>query len=314
MGSAEITPVKGTVLRIEKSSIYDGDGLRTVIFMKGCPLRCLWCSTPESQRMEPERGFEEKKCLHCGKCAEVCPGGALSFFNGVPVFDAAACIGCLACAKVCPGSAVVPYGFEMTAEEAVLEAAKDELFYFHSGGGLTVSGGEPLMQSRFVREVFRGCAKRGIDCALESSFYAPWEEIEALLPWVSLLHIDIKHPDSARHMALTGTGNSLVIENIKRADEAPQKFGIITRTPLIPGINDSDADMEKLARIVKGLKKLRWMEFLAYHRLGAETYRRMNRPYALEGLTPPTPEHMQERAKLFKELAGVRVKVNGREV
>ena len=310
----DASQIKGTVLRIEKSSIFDGDGLRTVLFMKGCPLRCLWCSTPESQRMEPERGFELKKCLHCGRCVPFCEHGAIVFKEGRPFLDRSKCAGCLKCADFCPGSAVVPYGAEMTAEEAVREIAKDEMFYFHSGGGVTVSGGEPLMQSRFVCEVFKGCSKRGIDCAIETSFYAPWEDIERLLPYVSLMHIDIKHPDDARHLAVTGVSNRLILENIRRADDAPQKFDIITRTPLIPGINDSDEDIAKLAQIVKGIKKLRWMEFLAYHRLGAETYKRLERPYALEGTETPTPEHMTQKAQLFKNLAGTRVKINGREI
>ncbi|MEG2183553.1 MAG: glycyl-radical enzyme activating protein [Cloacibacillus sp.] len=305
---------KGSVLRIEKSSIYDGDGLRTVLFLKGCPLRCLWCSTPESQRVEPERGINRDKCTGCGKCAQSCARAAITMRGGRPEIDAAKCVGCLECVKICPSAAVAGYGFQMTADEAVREIAKDELFYFHSGGGVTISGGEPLMQSAFVREVFEGCAKRGIDCAMESSFHAPWSEIEPLLPLLSLLHVDIKHPNNARHKELTGIGNGLILENIRRADASKNNIGIVTRTPLIPGINDADEDIAELAEIVKGIKKLRFMEFLAYHKLGAETYKRLEKTYLLPDVKTPEAHHMRQKAQLFKKLSGVEVKVNGERV
>ena len=301
----------GSVLRIEKSSIHDGDGLRTVLFLKGCPLRCLWCSTPESQRMVPERGLSREKCLRCGRCVEQCPQGALTMGEDGINFDRNRCAGCLKCASVCPSSAVVSYGKKMTANEAVREIAKDEIFYFHSGGGLTVSGGEPLDQSGFVREVLAGCCERGIDCAIESSFFAPWEKIEPLLPYISLLHVDIKHPDAEKHKKLIGVDNGLILENIRRADGAPYDFGLVIRTPLIPGINDGDEEIVKLAEIVKGLKKLRFMEFLAYHRLGTETYKRLGLDYPLAEIKTPDAAYMRRRAAVFKSAAGVTVKING---
>ncbi|WP_279010725.1 glycyl-radical enzyme activating protein [Synergistes jonesii] len=301
----------GTVLRFERSSIYDGDGLRTVLFLKGCPLRCLWCSTPESQKFEPERGMTHEKCTLCGRCVKACPNGALSIEGGRIKTDQEKCAGRFECLRACPNGAITQYGVKMTAAEAVREIAKDELFFFHSGGGLTVSGGEPLGQPEFLKEVLVGCRERGIECAIESSFCAPWEKIEPILPYISLLHTDIKQIDPEKHKKLTGVDNAQILDNIKRADQSPYKFGIVIRTPLIPGINDEDEDLIKLAEYVSGLQKLRFMEFLAYHRLGTETYKRLEREYELDEIQPPEARFMREKALLFKKAAGMTVKING---
>lgn len=304
----------GIVLRIEKSSIFDGDGLRTVLFLKGCPLRCLWCSTPESRLSQPERGLSREKCTGCGKCLTVCEKGALSLTNGSIAFDSTKCAGCFRCVAACPNRAIEPYGIRMSSEAAVKELAKDSVFYFHSGGGVTVSGGEPLDQSDFVREVLAGCSELGINCALESCFYSQWNNVEKLLPYLSLLHVDIKHPNNEKHRELTGVGNELIMENLRRADESEHSFDLVTRTPLVPGLNDSDEAIEELADKVKNLKKLRFMEFLAYHRLGVETYKRLGFSYPIENIKTPSESHMLRKATLFKKLSGVRVKINGKEV
>ncbi|MDR1966768.1 MAG: glycyl-radical enzyme activating protein, partial [Synergistaceae bacterium] len=169
----------GNVLRVEKTSIHDGDGLRTVFFLKGCSLRCLWCSTPESQSPDPEVGYNREKCVMCGACVESCPNGAISI-DGIGARirrDRSRCVGCFLCVLKCPSSAMKGYGTRMTSEDAVREIAKDEVFYFHSGGGVTISGGEPLNQAEFVREILIGCEKLGIHRAMETSFFAEWENI-----------------------------------------------------------------------------------------------------------------------------------------
>lgn len=292
----------GTVLRIEKSSINDGEGLRTVLFLKGCPLRCIWCSTPESQKRTPERGISRDKCRMCMRCVEVCSHDAIRAVGGRIEIDKDKCAGCMKCAGICPESAVVQYGRKMTASEVVREAAKDEVFYFHSGGGLTLSGGEPLMQSEFALEVLRGCSERGINCAMESSFFAPWEKIEPLLPYLSRLYVDIKHTDAESHKRLTGVESSLILENIRRADASPHHFELVVRMPVIPGVNDRDEDMLRLAEITNSLKKLQFVELLAYHRLGTETYKRLDMKYPLQDLQSPSREYMRERASVFKRL------------
>ena len=306
--------IRGSVLRIEKTSIHDGDGLRTVVFLKGCPLRCLWCSTPESQSAVPERGLDTAKCTGCGKCAAVCGHGALAVSAGRVIFDKNKCTGCLECASVCPSSAIKSYGSHMSVKEVVREISKDEVFFFHSGGGVTISGGEPLEQSDFVHAILIECRDRGISCAIETSFFAGWDKIEPLLPYVRLLHTDLKHAKPAEHKRLTGVDNGLILDNIRRADESPYEFDLVVRTPLIPTINDSDEALTLEANFVKGLKKLRFVEFLAYHRMGTETYRHLGIDYPLKEIKTPSLEFMRERALFFKNIAHVPVRINGQEI
>lgn len=305
--------VTGEVLRIEKTSIHDGIGLRTVVFLKGCPLRCVWCSTPESHKFSPEIGYIREKCTLCGKCADICPRGALSVDDGSKsvVIDRNKCSGCLLCASKCPSYAIKGYGRRMSSGEVIREIAKDEVFYYHSGGGVTVSGGEPLEQTEFVREILAGCLERGIHRAIETSFCSAWENIEKLLPLTNLVHVDLKHPDPAVHKKLTGIDGAVVMENIERADVSPYDFELVIRTPLVPGINDSDEAIELSAEFVKKLKKLKFMEFLAYHRMGVETYRYLGMEYPLKEIGTPGAEYMRSKARLFRSIADVPVRLNG---
>ena len=312
MGNSS-APVKGNVLRIEKTSIHDGEGLRTVIFLKGCPLQCLWCSTPESQSSSPEIGYIKEKCVLCGTCVSICPQKALSIDEEKEMvfIDRVKCDGCMLCVKKCLYSALKGYGARMTSKQVLHEISKDEVFYFHSGGGVTISGGEPLDQVEFVREILTGCRERGINRALETSFFASWDKIESLLPLLNLLYVDLKHVDQEQHKQLTGVDNKVILENIKRADASSYDFDLILRTPLIPGLNDSDEAIMKSAEFVKGLRKIKFMEFLAYHRLGTETYRNMGLEYPLQEIKTPSFEYMKERALKFQEIAGVPVRING---
>lgn len=304
----------GSVLRIEKTSIHDGGGLRTVIFLKGCPLRCLWCSTPESQSPLLQKGYAADRCTGCGTCIENCPQGALAFSDDGRhvVTDPEKCNACFECVRRCPSRAMKSYGSLMTVAEVVREIAKDEIFYFHSGGGVTISGGEPLEQAEFVKEILLECRDRGIHRAVETSFFGPWEKIESLLPLLNLVHTDLKHPDPEEHRRLTRVDNRLILENIRKADASPYRFDLVLRTPLIPGINDSEEVLRKSAEFAKGLKKLKEVEFLAYHRLGLETYRNLGWDYPLEEIRTPDRETMLSKARFFKTMAPrVTVKING---
>ncbi len=248
----------GRVLRIEKTSIHDGDGLRTVVFLKGCPLRCKWCSTPESQRMEFEFG----------------------------------------------------YGMDMTADEVVKEVCKDEIFFFHSGGGVTVSGGEPLVQAGFVGEILKGCREHGIDTAVETSLYAPFSEIEPLLPSLTAMYIDFKVADEARHTFYTGVSNRLIRENLQKVNE---RFTgpIHIRIPVIPTVNLFEENMQETVRFLDPLTRVADVELLPYHRLGMDTYRKMNRVYELKGIETPSMDEMRRMARVFQEECprlGVKIK------
>ena len=300
----EKSKTAGTVLRIERSSIHDGQGLRTVVFLKGCPLRCRWCSTPESQSPGPELGFAADRCRGCGTCAKVCPAGAISSAaeKGKAELNRAKCRGCFACVAECPAGALKKYGVPMTVEDVVAEITRDEVFYFHSGGGVTISGGEPLYQPRFTAEVLKECKRLGIHTAIETCLFAPWNHVEAVLPWLDVLYADIKLMDEGLHKRWTGAGNGLILENLHRIDASLYNTEIIARIPVIPGVTDTDSNLSDTVEMLSRIKKLKDIELLPYHRLGIETYRNLGREYSLRDLVPPSEEHMLERRRYIDRL------------
>ncbi|MDR3542483.1 MAG: glycyl-radical enzyme activating protein [Desulfosporosinus sp.] len=304
----------GSVLRIERTSIYDGQGLRTVLFLKGCPLKCRWCSTPESQRPTPQKGYVRDLCVGCGRCVRACPQAALSMSeDGLKVLtDSSKCQNCFVCVAKCLQNAHKKYGSLQSVQEVVREIAKDEIFFFHSGGGVTISGGEPLNQPDFVAEVLQECRGLGIHTALETSFYAPYESIAKVLPWLNVLYVDLKHLDKELHKQWVGQDNSLILENIHKADQVNEPLEIIVRIPLVPGANDSDVNLSATAKFCKSLQKLQEIELLPYHRLGLETYKNLDLNYLLQELAPPSQAWISERADfLALQNPGVPIRVGG---
>lgn len=243
---------KGMILRIERSSIYDGEGFRTVVFLKGCPLRCQWCSTPESQSFQIEE------------------------------------------------TETNTYGQVMTVEEVLKEVRKDSPFYFHSGGGMTLSGGELLAQPDFATCLLRQARKEGIDTAIETSFYAPWQTIENVLNHVNVAFADLKFVTREAHEHYCGAGNDFILNNFLKTNECDAKFRMIVRIPLIPGINDSEEELEKMGAFCARLKRVEHVQLLPYHRLGSDTYRKLGKPYLLEDTETPTAEHMEACRSVVK--------------
>lgn len=294
---------EGRILRIEKISCYDGDGLRTVVFLKGCPLRCQWCSTPESHHLNTDFGNNKNSCTHCFNCIDICPESAISYNETSDVFltDMNKCTDCHQCIEGCLPGSRTSYGFNASVAQLVKELEKDSVFYFHSGGGITISGGEPFVQTDFLCELLENCIILGMNTAIETSGYTQWENIEKALPFLDTVFFDIKHMDEIIHEKITGVNNSIILDNLRKLDQSQRKFSLIVRMPVIPSINDSDSNFAAIGEFCKDLKKLKEIQLLPYHRLGLETYQRLSLPYSLEKLSSLDPTDLIDHAALLKE-------------
>lgn len=290
---AAATAIRGTVFDIERFAIHDGPGIRTTLFLKGCPLACWWCHNPESISPRPQLALFEEKCIACGRCFEVCPNGVHEkLADGTRVLHREKCEACGLCVETCFAEALVMQGRELTVEQAMGELRKDAPFYESSGGGVTLSGGEPLRQPVFSAAVLAACKAEGFATALDTCGYAPWEDYEKVLPFVDLVLYDFKLADAEAHRRYTGVPNELILENLGRIDG--QGLPIEIRIPVIPGINDGRENMEETARILSRLSNLTGVVLLPYHGLGETKYPRVGRTYRLDGLVSPTRERMEE--------------------
>lgn len=298
---------QGIVFNIQRFTIHDGPGLRTELFLKGCPMRCQWCSNPESWVPHIQVGVYKTKCIShkkCGACEEVCPhAGTLQFVRGkLAAIDRSQCTDCLACYNECPSDALKQWGKSMSVEECMKEIRKDQGYYERSGGGVTVSGGEPLMQSSFVAELFQACKQEGIQTCCESTFYTDWEEIEKILPYTDILISDIKHMDTQVHQHYTGAPNEKILDNLKRL--AAQGREIILRLPVIPGVNDDQKNIEATADFILHEMggKIRTLQLLSFMRLGEEKYASLGIPYPMTEVKfnrKSFQKHVEEIAAYF---------------
>ncbi|MFO8081641.1 MAG: glycyl-radical enzyme activating protein [Armatimonadota bacterium] len=250
---------------ISRFSTHDGPGIRTTVFLKGCPLSCAWCHNPETISPTPEIGYVTRKCIGCGECVRVCAEGAHRIEDGRHVFDRALCNACGACAEVCLGEALTLYGREMTADEVLALVLEDRVFYEQTGGGLTLSGGEPLLQADFCAELLGMSKREHVHTAVDTCGAVPWEAFERVLPVTDIFLYDLKHTDPAVHERYTGADNTQILANLRRLLASGASIEI--RIPVIPGVNDDDAfadAADELLGSLSGITAVKWLAFNPY--------------------------------------------------
>lgn len=283
--------LSGTVFDIQRLCVHDGPGIRTTVFLKGCSLHCFWCHNPESIQSQKQLMIFRDKCIGCGRCVDVCPSKAHRFRDQEHLFDRNRCTGCGACALACPAKALKLSGNCMTAEQVMQEIRKDISFYKTSGGGVTFSGGEPLLQARFLEELLYSCRENGIHTAIETAGNVPWENVECVLPLTGLFLYDLKVMDPRLHRQFTGSGNQRCLANLKRLAE--QNVPLRVRIPVIPTVNDTEAAMVEIQSFLRGLARKVEIELLPFHKWGLSKYNSLDIPYQAETFSTPEPETMK---------------------
>jgi pyruvate formate lyase activating enzyme len=287
----------GNLFNIQKFTVHDGPGIRSTVFLKGCPLRCYWCSNPESQNTTPDLFLNLRKCIgqsQCGKCLESCPNGSVivNTFGNIAI-DRSKCHHCGKCAEVCEPKAIELIGYTISVKTLLDTINQDSLFYSYSGGGITLSGGEPMMQPEFTIAVFKAALDVGLLTAMETCAYAPYSYMKAACDHLDCLIVDLKTIDRHAHEEATGFSNDLIVCNLKQLLIDYPQLPMTIRIPIIPGFNDTKASVRDVAQFVGGNGSAK-LELLPYHRLGESKYKFLDRPYRISELRPPSKELMEE--------------------
>lgn len=297
MGEA-IMNTRGVITSIQRFSLNDGPGIRTTVFFKGCGLRCAWCHNPETVRPENELLVHPEKCIGCGHCAEVCPSGAHVRTGGKFVFDRNKCVGCGKCAEICFPGAMEMAGRLMPVGEVMAEIRQDRAYYRDSGGGVTLSGGEVFRQPEFAGALIDACRRAKIPIAVETNLFWRFEPVRGMLEKLDLVMFDLKLFDSAAHRRWTGEGNETILENAKRLDEL--NLPLIARTPLIPGVTDSEENIAAIAGLLAGLKNLQYYELLNFNPLGDSKYRSLAKRNPFQAARPLAPAAVERLLNIVK--------------
>ena len=300
--------IKGIVFDIQRYSIHDGPGIRTTVFLKGCPLNCQWCHNPESQSSLRELMIWPNRCINCGECAAACSHGAV--LNDGDRFSTIRlrCTGCGSCVEVCAADAREMVGRETAVESVIAEVERDVAFYDESGGGVTFSGGEPLEQPVFLRSLLEACQEREIHTAVDTCGHVPWEILDTIRSHADLFLFDLKSMDAQAHRDHTGVPNALILENLQALSRAGHE--IIVRVPVIPGINDDARNVHQIGVFVASLPHLHAIDLLPYHHAAVDKYKRVDRPYALPGLRPPLDSKLDQIAEILRG-HGLQVNIGG---
>jgi pyruvate formate lyase activating enzyme len=287
----------GIVFDLRRYSIHDGPGIRTTVFLKGCPLACKWCHNPEGRNFQPELIFRSQRCILCDDCLAVCPNQAISREKDKITIDRGHCKVSGQCALVCPTQALEIAGREMTVEELMVIIEKDQVFYSQSGGGVTFSGGEPLAQPLFLKKMLAGCKEKGFSTTVDACGFSKQSVFENIFPFVDLFLFDIKLMDEARHISWTGVSNTQILANLRWVSE--QNAHIIVRMPIIVGVNSDDENIQLSSEFLASLPNIPSVEFLPYHDLGKGKYSGLGKDAEYLKMKAPDLRLLQHYRKIF---------------
>lgn len=302
--------MKGILSSIQRFSIQDGPGIRTTIFFKGCPLKCLWCSNPETQRPSPQIGFIDDHCFStdCVQCVLACKDRAIRRIKQKIFVHPQKCSLCGKCIQSCPESNLKVIGQAYTVDELMVEALKDKVFYSHSGGGITLSGGEPLFQSEFCCHFLERCKDYSLHTVVDTSVAVKWEAIERVERYTDLFYVDLKHVDGYVHQKYVGADNQLILRNLERMSEEISPEKMVIRIPFIPQVNGNKTSIEKIGKYLKSLK-IKWpVHLLPYHSDGERKYRLLGRGFSCWNIHSPTETEIKKGVETYRRV-GIHVEV-----